>query len=401
MWIDVILTPNSRPACGGPQMIRYSASGVFLAIAQKASKVRFIDLMHEETAESSYISEDNIADVCCYAVFFGNKGTAFRHMEQIRRSRKSPRLIVVFGPFASEFPQEILSMGLADVVVSADPEFVIPLIVQQVKEDQSLSAIPNIYYRQEGKVVYTRKHSFPELDKIPFVSTFLHSNGHCPIIMTARGCQYHCVFCDRNTLWGGGIRNRSVENVLSEIRELVSDDQVREIRFLDEDLAADRLRLAKLCDGIRQIKGDFKWECSACVDSVSKELLLLMGLSRCRQIYFGVESASSSVLRKIGKRYGSKEILNAVRWAKEAGLKVEIMLTIGNPGETDHDRELTLSMLNELGGEVHVITNRLVILPGTALYRKGLREEWFTRQSFFEDEGLVFYNEQGALSENK
>ena len=380
--IDVILTPNARAACCDPRLIHYSAGGVIMALAKKGFEVRQADPKPEE----------NSADVCCYAVFFGNKTNAFRHMEAVRRAPKAPRLIIAFGPFASVFSEEILSRGLADLVVGDDPEFVIPAILQEMEGAASWETIPNLSYRHQGKIIHTRKHSFHDLDEIPFISPYLYSHGHRPAFtMTARGCQYHCVFCDRNVLWGGGVRNRDVVNVLQEIKELVEVQHAQVIEFLDEDLAADHKRLAALCEGMRRIKGEFQWHCSACVNSVSREILLLMGRSRCREIYFGVESASPQVLRRIGKTYGREDILNAVRWAQAAGLKVEVMITIGNPGETDADRDMTLSALNELGQGITVRTNRLVVLPGTAFYRKGLSEGRFTQKSFFEDEGVVLY----------
>jgi len=389
--VDVILANNTRSACGGPQLIRYSAAGVFLALAKKGVEVRWVDQISDKKAVSG-LPKQNSADVCCYAVFFGNKVNAFNHMEAIRRVPKAPRRIIVFGPFASVFPEEILLMGLADIVIGADPEFVIPLILQKGDSATSLETIPNISFLQEGKIIHTRKDLLNNLDEIPFIGPYLASQGLRPaLIMTARGCQYHCVFCDRNVLWGGGVRKRSVAHVLKEVKELVENHHVSGIRFLDEDLSADPQRLATICEGMRRIKGEFYWESSACVNSVSKEMLLLMKLSRCRVISFGVESASPDVLRRIGKTYGRQEIINAVRWAKDAGLKVEVMMTIGNPGEGKLDRDLTLSALNEIGAEVTVITNRIVILPGTPLYRKGLREGTFTQKSFFEDEGLIFY----------
>ena len=393
--IDVILADNTRPACGGPPLIRYSAGGVILALAKKGLDVRCVDLIPEGKGNPSVSREENSADVCCYAVFFGNKVNAFRHMMDVRRAKKAPRLIIAFGPFASVFPEEILSRGLADVVVTSDPEFVIPALLQEGDGAVPWGTIPNLFYMHEGKVIHTRKHAFPNLDEIPFISPYLYTQGYRKtIIMTARGCQYHCVFCDRNVLWGGGVRNRSIANVLSEIRELVEVHHVKEFEFFDEDLAADHQRLAAICQGMRSIKGEFHWSCSACVDSVNQKILLLMGRCRCKEIFFGVESASSQVLRRIGKTYGRQEILNAVRWAQEAGLKVEAMFITGPPGETDLDRALTLSALNELGPEVKIRTNRLVILPGTAFYRKGLREGRYTQKSFFEDEGIVFYDEQ-------
>jgi anaerobic magnesium-protoporphyrin IX monomethyl ester cyclase len=380
--IDVILSPNARAGCCDPRLIHYSAGGVVMALAKKGFDARRADLKPEE----------NSADVCCYAVFFGNKANAFRHMEAVRRAKKAPRLIIAFGSFASVFSEEILSRGLADMVVDNDPEFVIPAVLQEMQGASSLETIPNLSYRHQEKIIHTRKQSFHDLDEIPFISPYLYSQGHRPAFtMTARGCQYHCVFCDRNVLWGGGVRNRNVVNVLQEIKELVEVQHAQVIEFLDEDLAADQKRLAALCEGMRRIKGEFYWQCSACVDSVSREILLLMGRSRCREIYFGVESASPQVLRRIGKTYGRQDILNAVRWSQAAGLKVEVMITIGNPGETDADRDLTLSALNELGQGITVRTNRIVVLPGTAFYRKGLSEGRFTQKSFFEDEGIVFY----------
>lgn len=394
----MILTPNTRAVCCDPQLINYSAGGVVLALREKGVDVRYVDLGSNIEGNSPVPPQQNSAEICCYAVFFGNKVSAFRHMEDVRLAPKAPRLIIAFGPFASQFSEEILTKGLADIVVTSDPEFVIPAIPQESEATASLGTIPNLSYLHEGKIIHTQKHSFHDLDEIPFISPFLYSQGQRPaIIMTARGCRYHCVFCDRNVLWGGGVRNRSIANVLGEIEQLLEHQYVQNIHFLDEDLAADHKRLAAICEGMHRIKKEFDWDCSVCVGSVNQEILSLMGRSRCREIYFGVESASPRVLRRIGKTYGRREILKAVRWSQEAGLKAEVMVTIGNPGETDLDRELTLSVLNELGPDVKIIANRLVILPGTAFYRKGLHDGRFTRKSFFEDEGIIFYDEKRQM----
>lgn len=391
--IDVIVTDNTRPPSGCPQLTYYSAGGVFLALRQSGLNVRWTDLKPEPRDD-----RPQTADVCCYAVFFGNKVSAFAHMKEMRSAPRAPRRIIAFGPFAAAFPEQILSRKLADVVVLADAEFVIPMILAQGDDSSKFAAIPNLAYLHNENIVSTPKHSFDELDKIPFISPYLYNVGERPAyMMTARGCQYHCVHCERNAMWGGGVRNRSVANVLDEVRELAGGHHVRKIEFLDEDLAADPERLASICKGMASIKGELHWECSACIDSVSQKMLALMGRSGCRSVYFGVESASPQVLRRLGKTYGRQEILDAVRWSQEAGLTVEVMLTTGNPGETDIDQEMTLSALNDIGPDVKVHTNRLVILPGTPLYRKAIREGWVTPEFMFEDEGLIFYDEQSQM----
>ena len=48
-----------------------------------------------------------------------------------------------------------------------------------------------------------------------------------------------------------------------------------------------------------------------------------------------------------------------------------------------------------MGPQISFQTTRLAILPGTALFRKGLQEGWFTRKSYFEAESLTYYEQQG------
>ena len=395
--VDVILAGNTRTPCNDPKLIHYSAGGVTVAVAQKGFDVRLIDQISSAEGFSPGCRQDPAADVCCFAVFFGNKANAFAQMQEARRAPHAPGLIIAFGTFASAFPDEILSRGWADIVVSGDPEFVIPALLLEREGPAAWGRIPNVSFIQDARIVHTPKHSFHDLDEIPFVGPYLYGRGLYPaVILTARGCQYHCVFCDRNVLWGGDVRNRSIDNVLRELSQLVEEQHVRHIHFLDEDLPADHQRLARLCRGMRRIKGEFTWDCSSCVNSVNREMLLLMGRSGCRRVDFGVESASADVLRRIGKTYGRQEILNAVRWSKEAGLAVAVMITIGNPEETDLDRNLTMSALNELGGDVNVFTNRLAILPATAFFRKGLREGWYTRESFFDSDNIFFFDEKSG-----
>lgn len=393
--IDVIITENTRTAAGDTLLNLHISAGVFLALTKKRSDVRFIDLLSENEGDQHALLAEHSVSICCYAVFFGNKGSAFRHMEEARHQKNPPWLIIAFGPFAAAFPEEILSKGLADIVVTRDPEFVIPALLRDSDHLAPLASIPNLSYVHKGKMIHSDSLSFQDLDEFPFVSLFFYRQGYRRmLIVTARGCSYQCVYCDRNALWGGGVRKRSVDNVLKEIRELVEMCPTAHIEFLDENLASDHGRLIAICEGIRRIKGQFSWQCCARIDSVNQKLLSLMKLCRCREIYFGMESASVHVLRQIGKTYSRHDILNAVRWAQEAGMKVGVMITKNNPGETEHDRKLTALTLKEFGPIVSVTTNELVILPGTPFFHKGLSKGWFTRKSYFEDEGLIFYDEK-------
>lgn len=390
----MILADSTLMACGNNEYICQSAGAVFLMLAQKGFDVRCVDLL-SGTGHSSIHPKHDPADVCCYSVFLGNKKEAFRHMIEARRAFKAPRLIIAFGPFASVFPKEILSRGLADMVVTSDPEFVLPMVLRDSHKAEALSAIPNLSYKNDGKIIHTEARSFQNLDEVPFIGPYFYSRGHRPaFIMTSRGCPHHCIFCDRHVITGRKFLKRSVANVLSEIKELVEVHHAGAINFLDADLVIDHERLVRLCEGLRRIKGEFHWNCSACVDSVNQKLLILMKSARCADVFFGVESASHQVLRRLGKTYTRRQIVDAVRWTQKAGMTAQVGIIVGNRGETDSDQQMTSSLLNELGPQIDLKITRLTILPGSALFHIGLREGWFTRDSYFESEGVFYYDEK-------
>ena len=172
-----------------------------------------------------------------------------------------------------------------------------------------------------------------DFDKNPFISRYFYEQGHRPaFILTSRGCAAHCTFCDRHVFTSWDVIDRSMDNVLSEIKELIEVHHVKHLNILDADLPFDHKRLISLCEGLRRIKGEFGWNCMARVDSINQKLLLLMRSARCWSVFYGVESASSKVLRSIGKTYGLQEIMDALRWTQEAGLDAKVGIMIGNPG---------------------------------------------------------------------
>jgi anaerobic magnesium-protoporphyrin IX monomethyl ester cyclase len=157
-----------------------------------------------------------------------------------------------------------------------------------------------------------------------------------------------------------------VENVMAEI-EHVLNQGYREIKFIDDTLAADYNRAMTIAREIKNRGLDFTWFASAVVNQVDKPLLQAFKEAGCWAILFGAESGVQKDLNAIRKGITPNQIRKAVKSAKEVGLTVYTPFLFGIPGQTYEDGLKTIEFALELDPDIanfHAITP----FPGTELY---------------------------------
>jgi len=268
-----------------------------------------------------------------------------------------------------------------DAVVTGEGEFTVLEMVERIRSGKSLEGVPGVAYR-EGKSI--RKNPprplITDLDSLPFPARELLGDAkrYIPppatyrrkpvaVMMTSRGCNRRCIYCfqidkDRKS----GIRYRSVENVVKEIDHCLKEGY-REIKFIDDTLAADYDRAMRLAREIKARRLDFTWFASACVNQVDKPLLKAFRDAGCWAILFGAESGVQKNLNTIRKGTTLEQIQAAVKAAKEVGLRVSTPFIFGIPGETFEEGLQTIQFAIDLNPDIanfHAITP----FPGTYLY---------------------------------
>jgi radical SAM superfamily enzyme YgiQ (UPF0313 family) len=157
-----------------------------------------------------------------------------------------------------------------------------------------------------------------------------------------------------------------VESVLEEV-ELCLRQGYREIKFIDDTFAEDRERALLLAREIKRRRLDFTWFASACVNQVDPEVLAAFREAGCWAMLFGVESGVQRNLNTIRKGITLAQARDAVRWAREAGLKAHTTFVFGIPGETYEDGLRTIEFACELAPDMASF-HALVPFPGTYLY---------------------------------
>ena len=85
---------------------------------------------------------------------------------------------------------------------------------------------------------------------------------------------------------------------------------------------------------MQEKKLGIKWICLGRVDTVTEPMLRAMKKAGCKEIIYGIESASPLVLEKTKKKISIKQMEFAVNITRQLGIRVSLFFMFGNPGDT-------------------------------------------------------------------
>lgn len=289
-------------------------------------------------------------------------------------------LLVAGGPLPSCSPETF--HGDFDLVVVGEGEETIQEIVRAYEAGLDFRSINGLQYRhpQQGITIRTPKRDLlPHLDQIPFPARHLFQNEKyidhwkrkysysATSVITTRGCPFSCEFCS-NAVFGTTYRERSSENVLDEVEEVLALGYDR-IHFADDVFTLNKKRMIQICEDILARGLDFKWECLGRVDSIDVATAKAMKKSGCDRILFGIESGDESILKLMNKRISPNQARLAIETAREAGLKTGAFFILCYPGDTDDTVIKTIKFAASLPLDYLSFTMPYP-LPGTMLSQR-------------------------------
>jgi len=303
--------------------------------------------------------------------------------------------IILGGAYPSLIPEDALCEKIDFYVLGEGEKALYDLIsgrnIEEIKGVFAFGRLPE--NREQAEIVDNLDNlPFPKRDRLNI--TYLSSRKErlrAASIITSRGCPFNCSFCSIHLICGKKWRGRSAMNVLEEISALIKEFDVEHIEFEDDNLTFDRDRVMLIFEGIDKINKDIKrisWSTpnGIRVDSLDRKMLSLMKRSGCRSLSFGVESGDQAILRRMGKKLDLNKIIEIVIICKEFGIKTNIFLMIGYPGE---DREsfcktiLFVERLKKEGADFYTTITRAY--PGTALFKSCQEDGYLPKQGIRED----------------
>ena len=287
--------------------------------------------------------------------------------QYIRTVSKVP--IVQGGIHASLVKDRILEHPEFDIVVVGEGEETIVDLANTLDAGGDLHRVKGLGFREDGRVVMNEERDPPkDLDGLPFPD--FHPFGLRRIysypLLTSRGCPYTCTFCLSPVLSERRWRARSPENVIEELEHAVREYRIRAFNVRDDNLTLRMDRAKKFCDLLAAKNLGLRWSCNNGIFArwVDDELSGKMRKAGCVEVSLGVESLVPEIFDEVRKGEHLKDITNAVRALRGAGVRVRGFFILGLPHDTYENSMLTYRLAKELGLDDYG-WNTLLPFPGT------------------------------------
>ncbi|MFA6076469.1 MAG: radical SAM protein [Candidatus Paceibacterota bacterium] len=250
-----------------------------------------------------------------------------------------------------------------DLIVLEDGE----LISKGLLEGKNPSEMGGVAYIDKSSGQYIEHRGDPEgkwipkdLDALPYLNRKFFKNGIIKSegrleanIVGSRGCPFSCPFCaGAKEMLIFGIRQRSIENIVQEIKNL-KEQGVTAIRFIDDLFLSSPARIKQFFKLMTEagLNEHVVWDATGRANILSKldkETLELMARSGAREISIGVESGSQRMLDLMNKGIKPEMVRSAIVNLASVGIRTKTYFMLGIPSETEEEAKESVAFMHEL-----------------------------------------------------
>ena len=223
-------------------------------------------------------------------------------------------------------------------------------LVNQLEGKKNFAKVPNLIYRENGKVIVNQpfysenlaEHPAPNYDGFP-LDRYLAPKTVLPV-QFSRGCYYKdCAFCAL-TLDHQNFRQKDPIKVVDELEALSQKYDTPFFFFTDECLALSPTR--RLCKEILKRQCDFQWTAELRFEkNLSRELLTLMRDAGCHKIVFGLETYNKRMMDFMQKGITQENVDRICSDCVDLGIGVHCYVIVGFPTETEDEARETMNFV--------------------------------------------------------
>ena len=363
------------------------------------------NLTHEKTAEIIAKKNPKLAIFMVYGqqpsastqCMPGGKKTCSKLNEITSNEIKS----IVIGTHASALPKKTLEEEPYTYVCQGEgPLTVIGLINFLKGKTKDLKKIPGLWYLDKDKKVCSNPSAkmFEDLDqnlpgqawKLLDMKKYKAHNWHTfgkldtiksyASLQTSLGCPFKCTFCcinapfERNT-----IRFWSPKHIIEQIKILVEDYKITNIKIPDEMFVLNPKQVTGICDEI--INSGYgkvlNFWAYARIDTLNDdEMLKKMLKAGIRWLALGIESSSKHVRDGVVKgRFDNFDIEGIVKKVRDMGFYVGANYIFGLPDDNFDSMKETLDLSLRVNSEWANFYSGMAY-PGSQLYPMAKNKKW-------------------------
>lgn len=192
--------------------------------------------------------------------------------------------------------------------------------------------------------------------------------------ISSQGCPLSCGFCSDSVVYKKQWCSLSVEQVVDDLEYLYKNYSINGISFYDSNFLINRDRAIKIFKLLKEKKIHLKWIAAGDIVQLlrySDDDWKLMKESGCAKILIGAESGNDEVLKLVGKKFKSEDIIKIALKAAEYNISVYFTFITGWPPSPHKEWEDTKKLIDTMLGLMKVheyIIHVYAPFPGTPLY---------------------------------
>ena len=286
-----------------------------------------------------------------------------------RWSRKATNVPLICGGIhAMAAPREILESGLFDYIMRGEAEEAFLELVNRMDCQEKFTDLGNLGFIQNGSIRLNPVGTLPELNRLPFkdynifeFQKIIDAKNGWVGLMGSRGCPFACTYCfnhqmvknyrdDLNCSFKelNYIRHFDVDQIIKEIQFLLANYRNIKMFIFDDDLFTFYTDYVKeFCRQYKKVS-TLPFVVNGHVGFFDEERAKYLADANCKIIKFGVESGSTRIRKQVMQRHMSnKNIVEAIRTAKNHGLHTSVFLMLGLPDETREDVYATIQLMGK------------------------------------------------------
>lgn len=287
-------------------------------------------------------------------------------VEYIKSLTSAP--ILVGGPGFSIMPRQTLEyLGLALGVVGEGERSAVELAAA-VEKGLDPAEVPGVCSLQDGRFRHNPSKAIDDMSCIQTPAWELFPPGYDMVgVQSKRGCSFGCIYCTYPGLEGRRMRLRPPAMVVDELAGIIDSGIEAPFYFVDNVFNNPKHHAEGVCREIISRGLNISWGCLANPIGLDRKLVELMARAGCQSIEIGADSLSDRMLKKLNKSFFARDVKEAIKTCKAAGMMSMVFLILGGPGEDRNTLQETFDALDEAAPDKVFAVGGIRIYPGTPL----------------------------------
>jgi anaerobic magnesium-protoporphyrin IX monomethyl ester cyclase len=239
---------------------------------------------------------------------------------------------------------------LTDDFIVFEGETALLELVNQLGGKRDMSKVPNLIYRQNGKITVNQPFYSENINELPApnydgfpLGRYLAPYTVLPV-QFSRGCYYKdCAFCAL-TLDHQNFRQKDPGKTADDLQMLSEKYQTPYFFFTDECFALSPTK--RLCQQLVDRQLNLQWTCEMRFEkNLSRDLLTQMRDAGCLKIVFGLESFNQRIMDFMKKGIKQDSVRRITEDCLDLGIAIHCYIIVGFPTEVEEEALETMNFI--------------------------------------------------------